>query len=87
MHLGRVLGTVVATKKTKGLTGMRLYLLQPHDEEGKSIGDPLVACDTVGARFHDEVMWVSSREASLALPEKFVPIDAAIVGLVDTLSS
>jgi len=83
MHLGKVLGTVVATRKSVGLTGVKLYLLQPYDDEGKPCGDPIVACDTVGSRPLDEVMWVSSREASLALEEKFVPVDAAIVGIVD----
>jgi len=84
MHLGKVLGTVVATRKSKGLEGIKLYLLQPQDEGGNTLGDPLVACDTVGSRPGDVVMWVSSREASLALEEKFVPVDASIVGLVDS---
>ncbi len=84
MHLGKVLGTVVATRKSKGLDGVKFYLLQPQDENGNTLGDPLVACDTFGARLGDEVMWVSSREASLALEEKFVPVDASIVGLVDS---
>ncbi|HLD74594.1 MAG TPA: EutN/CcmL family microcompartment protein [Bdellovibrionota bacterium] len=85
MHLGKVLGTVVATRKYKGLEGIKFYLLQPQDENGNTLGDPLVACDAVGARSGDEVMWVSSREASLALEEKFVPVDASIVGLVDDI--
>ncbi|MBI2609347.1 MAG: EutN/CcmL family microcompartment protein [Deltaproteobacteria bacterium] len=83
MHLGKVLGTVVATRKSSGLCGVKLYLLQPYDDEGEVCGDPIVACDTVGSRPLDEVMWVSSREASLALEEKFVPVDAAIIGIVD----
>ena len=83
MHLGRVIGTVVATRKVQGLIGVRLYLMQPLSNDQVPYGEPIVACDTVGARDNDLVMWVSSREASLAMEEKFVPVDAAIIGLVD----
>ncbi|HEX4925681.1 MAG TPA: EutN/CcmL family microcompartment protein [Bdellovibrionales bacterium] len=83
MFLGRVLGTVVATKKADGLLGQRLYVFEPLDDEFKSIGEPMVAVDTVGSREGDVVMWVASREASLALDNWFVPVDAAIVGIVD----
>ncbi|MGE3973854.1 MAG: EutN/CcmL family microcompartment protein [Bdellovibrionales bacterium] len=83
MFLGKVLGPVVATTKSEGLTGIRFYLFQPVDENFASLGDPMVAVDTVGAREQDIVMWVASREASLALDHWFVPIDAAIVGIVD----
>ena len=41
MHLGQVLGTVVATKKSSGLSGVKLYLLQPYDDNGKVCGDPM----------------------------------------------
>lgn len=83
MYLGKVLGPVVASTKYQGLTGIQLYLFQPLDDDFKNMGDPMVAVDTVGAREEDVVMWVSSREASLALDHWFVPIDAAIVGIVD----
>ena len=83
MFLGKVLGPVVATQKYDGLSGIRFYLFQPIDENFNSIGDPMVAVDTVGAREEDVVMWVASREAALALENWFVPIDAAIVGIVD----
>jgi ethanolamine utilization protein EutN len=83
MFLGRVLGPVVTSVKYQGLTGIRFYLFEPIDEDFKSLGDPMVAVDTVGARQDDVVMWVASREAALALEHWFVPIDAAIVGIVD----
>jgi ethanolamine utilization protein EutN len=83
MFLGRVLGTVVASQKADGLLGQRLYVFEPVDDEFKTIGEPMVAVDTVCAREGDIVMWVASREASLALENWFVPIDAAIVGIVD----
>jgi len=83
MFLGKVLGTVVATQKYKGLTGQKMYLFEPVDEDFKSIGEPMVAIDTVGSREGDIVTWVASREAALALEHWFVPVDAAIVGIID----
>lgn len=84
MFLGRVLGQVVATVKSEGLLGQKLYVFEPLDSDFKPIGgEPMVAVDTVGSREGDVVMWVASREASLALENWFVPVDASIVGIVD----
>jgi ethanolamine utilization protein EutN len=83
MFLGRVLGQVVATTKSDGLLGQKLYVFEPIDENFKTIGEPMVAVDTVSSREGDIVMWVASREAALALENWFVPVDAAIVGIVD----
>jgi ethanolamine utilization protein EutN len=83
MNLGRVEGTVVATKKDPSLIGVRLLLLQPLTEKLEKLGDIIVVADPISARTGDIVMWVGSREASLALENKFAPVDAAIVGLVD----
>ena len=87
MNLGRILGTVVATKKDSSLLGVKLLLLQPLDDELNRVGDVIVAADPISARPGDIVMWVASREASLALENKFAPVDAAVVGLVDRLGS
>lgn len=83
MFLGRVLGPAVATKKYEGLTGIKMYLFEPLNDALEVTGGPMVAVDTVGARENDVVMWVASREAALALQHWFVPVDAAIVGIVD----
>jgi ethanolamine utilization protein EutN len=83
MFLGRVTGTVVATTKADGLIGQRLYVFEPLNDELETIGEAMVAVDTVGSREGDVIMWVASREASLALENWFVPVDAAIVGIVD----
>ncbi len=85
MYLGKVLGSVVCERKVPGLGGVRLLLVQPRDHAGASTGPIEVACDTVGAGPGDVVSLVGSREASLALPETFVPVDAAIVGIVDAV--
>ena len=86
MFLGRVLGTVVATKKADGLLGQPLYVFEPLNDALESIGEPMVAVDTVGSREGDVVMWVASREAALALENWFVPVDAAIVGICDDVN-
>jgi ethanolamine utilization protein EutN len=85
MYLGRVLGSVVATRKVAGLEGIKLLLVQPLDEKQQPTRDPEVACDTVQAGKGDLVYLVGAREASLALQETFVPVDAAIIGIVDQL--
>jgi ethanolamine utilization protein EutN len=83
MQLGRVIGTVVAERKYQGLEGVKLLVVQPLLPDGRADGTPLVACDTVRAGPEDLVYMVGSREAALALDETFVPVDAAIVGIVD----
>lgn len=86
MFLGRVLGTITATTKSEGLLGKPLYLFEPLDENKKVIGEPMVAVDTVSSREGDIIAWVASREASLACDPWFVPVDAAIVGIIDQLN-
>jgi ethanolamine utilization protein EutN len=83
MYLGLVIGTVVSHQKAKGLEGQRLLVVQPLDHHRKPSGPPEVAVDTVSASPNSLVYLVGSREASLALTPSFVPVDAAIVGLVD----
>ena len=84
MQLGRVIGTVVATRKVDGLEGVKFLLVQPLSKQLEPRGEALVAADGVAMAGEGElVYYVSSREASLALPVTFVPVDDAIVGLVD----
>lgn len=85
MYLGKVVGTVVAQTKSEGLTGLKLLLVQPLDHDRAPAGALEVAVDTVRAGPADLVFLVGSREAALALEESFVPVDAAIVGIVDDL--
>jgi ethanolamine utilization protein EutN len=84
MYLGRVIGTVVASRKYAGLDGVPLLFVEPLDDQLRRTGEPHVAADaTRVAGPKDLVYLVGSREASLALEETFVPVDAAIVGIVD----
>ncbi len=83
MYLGRVIGTVVADRKVDGLQGCKFLIVEPLDDELNSSGPTQVAVDTVQAGRGDLVTLVGSREAALALDPFFVPVDAAIVGIVD----
>lgn len=87
MLIGRVIGRVVATVRAEGLTGVRFLLVQPLDDERKPRGTAVVAADaTHTAGPGDLVHYEGGREAALALDPWFVPIDHAIVGLIDRLT-
>ena len=86
MYLGRVVGTVVAERKAEGLEAQKLLLVQPLDHLRRPDGALEVAVDTVRAGRGDLVFLVGSREAALALDPAFVPVDAAIVGIVDRVA-
>jgi microcompartment protein CcmK/EutM len=85
MHLGRVIGTVVCERKAPGLLGVKLLLVQPVDHRGRPAGAVQVAADTARAGPGDLCYLTVAREAALALDESFVPVDAAIVGIVDSV--
>lgn len=86
MQLARVIGTVVASQKYEGLEGAKFLLVQPLDHAQGPVGGPAVAVDTVRAGPGELVYTVGSREAALALEPWFVPVDLAIVGIVDDVA-
>lgn len=83
MHIAKVIGTVVATRKVEPLKGSKFLVVQPLDPHGKPTGRPLVAIDTVRAGPGDIVYFVRGREAAHTLSDKFNPADAAIMGIVN----
>jgi ethanolamine utilization protein EutN len=86
MQLGRVIGTVVATVKADGLEGVRFLIVQPLDRRQRARGTPVVAADAVAMAGPGELVYVvGAREAAQALVETFVPVDHAVVGIVDAL--
>ena len=86
MKLGRVIGTVVASVKYEGLEGVKFLVVQPLDRDRQPVGRPVVAADAVAMAGPGELVYVvGSREAALAMPEPFVPVDHAIVGIVDAV--
>lgn len=86
MQLGRVVGTVVATVKVPGLTGVKLLVVQPLDRALRPVGGQVVAADAVHMAGPGELVYVvAAREAAQAMPDPFVPVDHAIVGIVDAV--
>lgn len=87
MKLARVIGTVVATQKTPDLDGVKFLIIQPLTKALEPKGEPVVAADGVAMAGPGEVVfYVGSREAAQAMPEPFVPVDHAIVGIVDEVA-
>ena len=85
MILAKIVGTVVATRKDERLVSSKLLLARPVDPSGKAQGGYLVAIDTVDAGEGETVLIVSGSSARIAAGLKDAPVDAAIVGIVDTV--
>ena len=85
MILAKVVGTVVATRKDERLVSSKLLVARPLDPFGKPDGNYLVAIDTVDAGCGETVLIVSGSSARMATGLKDSPVDAAIVGIVDTI--
>ena len=85
MLLAKIVGTVVATRKDPRLVSNKLLVVRPVDPRGKGDGNYLVAVDTVDAGVGETVLIVSGSSARMASGMKDCPVDAAIVGIVDTV--
>lgn len=83
MQLAKVIGDVVATIKDPNYNSIKLLLVQPIGADGKDVGRPLVAVDSVGAGVGETVFFVRGKEASFPWYPTEVPADAGIVGIVD----
>ena len=86
MQIARVVGTVVATQKHRKFEGAKLLLVQPVTLDDQPKGPALLAVDSVGAGVHERVLVViEGRAAGEALGRKAAPVDAAIVGIIDSV--
>jgi len=85
MIFGRIAGTVVATRKDEKLAGRKLLLVKSVDPETKAEAGYVVAVDTVGAGAGEYVICVSGSSARMAAGLKDIPVDTAIIGIVDTI--
>jgi ethanolamine utilization protein EutN len=86
MTLGRVVGTIVATRKDPRLEGQKLLIVRQVSPEGKEESGYVIAIDTVQAGSAELVLLVSGSSARMAEGCKDKPVDASIVGIVDTVS-
>lgn len=86
MTLARVIGTVVATQKHRKFEGAKLLLVQPVTLDDAPRGVALLAVDSVGAGVNEKVLLViEGRAAAEAVGRTGTPVDAAIVGIVDSV--
>ena len=87
MQIAKVIGTVVSTQKNRKLEGAKLMLVQPLNIDDTPRGNALLAVDGVGAGVDEKVLVVlEGRAAGEALGKKGAPVDAAIVGIIDTIT-
>lgn len=85
MYIGKVIGTVVATKKDPNLVGSKLLIVCPVDRDSQEKDGMVVAVDAVGAGRGEVVLVVKGSTARQAIGTTDAPIDAAIIGIVDTM--
>ena len=82
MLIGKVVGSVVSTRKNENLVGNKFMIVETI-ENGKLTGDHMIAVDGVGAGIGEDVLIATGSGARLALDRTDAPVDAAIVGIVD----
>lgn len=85
MNVARVIGTIWATRKHPDLEGAKIQLIQPLSCDQKPFGKPLAAVDTVGAGEGELVYYVTAYEAVIPFFRPMVPIDASLVGIIDSI--
>jgi microcompartment protein CcmK/EutM len=83
--VGEVVGTLVATRKEERLSGLRFQIVKVLEADLKETGKFLVAADAVGAGFGEVVLCAQGSSARLTDRTKDCPIDAVIMGIVDTI--
>jgi ethanolamine utilization protein EutN len=87
MLIGRVIGSLVSTQKHRKFEGAKLLIVQPLTLDDAPRGNAVLAVDGVGAGVNEKVLIVlEGRAAGEALGKKAAPVDAAIVGIIDTVT-
>ena len=88
MFIAKVIGNVVATQKNEKFQGMKLLLVQPYISKDRALvasGSSIVAVDSVGAGIGECILFTQGSSARLTPATKEAPVDAVIVGIVDTV--
>lgn len=86
MFLGKVIGNIWATQKYETLKSFKMLLVQPINANYTEIGEPIIAIDTVGAGSGEIIFYITASEAVIPLPVDFAPVDASIVGIIDSIN-
>jgi len=86
MYLGQVIGTIWATSKYEAVTSYKMQFVQPINGEKEKLGEPFVAIDTIGAGPGEIVFYITASEAVIPMMVDMAPVDASIVGIVDSIN-
>jgi len=87
MELGKVIGTIWATRKYESVNGYKMQFVQPMNADLKALGEPIIALDTIGAGPGEIIYYITASEAVIPLDVDMAPVDASIVGIVDSINS
>lgn len=87
MYICKVQGKCVSTIKNDSLKGYSLLMVQKINKAGKPTGEIIIAVDIIGCSVDEEVLVTTGNNARFALNDISVPIDAVIVGIVDSCNS
>ena len=85
MVLGKVIGTVVASRKEPTIEGLKLLLVAACDSHGEVTGKPVVAADAVGAGVGEIVLYAAGSSARQTEVTNNRPVDATIMAIVDLI--
>ena len=85
MLIGKVVGTVIATRKEDELEGLKFLLVRGLDLEGKPTSTLVVAADAIGAGIGEVVLYASGSSARQTKITKDRPVDATIMAIVDEI--
>lgn len=85
MQIARIIGSAVATVKDPKLTGLKLLVAQKATPDDKVYGEPFLVADTVGAGEGELVILVEGSSARKTLKTADAPVDAVIIGILDSI--
>ena len=85
MFLASVVGDIWSTTNNEDLVGLKLLIVQPIDHQGSPYGNPIIVTDQVGAGIGEDVIVTQGSSARKTIPGKETPVDASVVGIVDSI--
>lgn len=85
MLMGKVVGSVWATRKEGRITGLKLLIVQPLDHKREPYGNIIIAGDQIGAGVGELVVVVEGSSARTAILEQELPVDAVVIGIIDNI--
>jgi len=83
--IGRVIGTVIATKKDPELEGLKLLLIKGADLDGTTNGPLLVAADAIGAGLGELILYAAGSSARQTAQTKDRPVDHVVMAIIDQI--